>query len=201
MTAADEDRVALERAKIRHLIEDWASFRDGCQWDRLRRTYAPGATMAVSWFSGSALEFVDRCAANLVPAQHVLGGSQIDIAGNRALSDTRTVILLRVPLHGVLCDIAAVGGFRDRLLRRDGSWLLQHRVAVFEKDMVQPVIPGEIVPFDRERLMHGPAAYRFCAYLWSAQGIPVNMNLPAIGSAALAHLNTAEHSWLDEAAL
>ena len=61
MTLTASDRATLDRAGVLQTIGDWAMWRDTEQWDRLRSVYAPEATMAVSWFSGTASDFVTRC--------------------------------------------------------------------------------------------------------------------------------------------
>lgn len=200
MTPVESDADALERIKLLRPVQDWATFRDGEQWDRLRAVYAPGATTAVSWFDGSASEFVDRCqqmaAGGAVAAHHVMGTSQADRHGDRALVDSRVTILMRLELHGVLCDVTAVSRFVDRVVQHDGAWLIARRVAVFEKDGIQPVHPGDRLELDRAKLDSYPASYRFCTYALVARGGVPNLSLPAPGSAALAALYATERAWL-----
>ena len=181
-------------------MQDWAAFRDGGQWDRLRAVYAPGATTTVSWFDGPATEFVDRCrqmaATSEVAAHHVMGTSQSDRCGGRALVESRVTILMRLALHGVPCDVTAVSRFIDRVVRQDGAWLIASRVAVFEKDGIQPVYPGDHLKLDRAALDTYPPAYRFCTYALVARGGTPNLSLPAPGSPALAALHEAGRAWL-----
>ena len=200
MIPGESDTDALERIKLLRPVQDWASFRDGEQWDRLRAVYAPGATTAVSWFDGSASGFIDRCqqmaATGAVAAHHVMGSSQADLHGDRALVNSRVTILMRLELHGVLCDITATSRFIDRVVRHDGAWLIARRMAVFEKDAIQPVHPGDRLELDRARLDSYPASYRFCTYALVARGGVPNLSLPEPGSAALAALNVTERAWL-----
>src|SRR5262245_51627692 len=43
------------------LIQSWGFYRDQGKWPELTATFAPEGEIAVSWFSGSFREFVDRC--------------------------------------------------------------------------------------------------------------------------------------------
>lgn len=202
MNLTDSDRAAIERVKILQPVGDWALWRDMEQWDRLRSVYAPGATMAVSWFDGLASDFVTRCetmndtTANPMVSQHLLGGSQVQCRGARALVDTRVSILMRLAVHGVACDVTAIGRFHDRLVRSGEGWSIDRRVAIFEKDMMQSVVPGESLNVDRAKFLGFPAAYRCCAYTLAERGMTINASLPAPGSPALAALYAAGQDWL-----
>ncbi len=157
MNVSPPDRDAIERIRLLQPVQDWAAFRDTEQWDRLRAVYAPGATTAVSWFDGDANEFVSRCqqmaAGGEVAAHHAIGTSQCDRCGDRALVSSRVTILMRLAVHGVLCDVTAVSRFIDRVVRHSDDWLITARVAVFEKDGIQPVYPGDRLELDRSKLL------------------------------------------------
>ena len=43
------------------LIQAWGFYRDQGKWPELLATFAPDGQIAISWFSGSFGEFVDRC--------------------------------------------------------------------------------------------------------------------------------------------
>lgn len=43
------------------LIQAWGLYRDQGKWPQLLATFVPEGEIAVSWFSGSFREFVDRC--------------------------------------------------------------------------------------------------------------------------------------------
>lgn len=202
MNLTDSALAAIERTKVLQPVGDWALWRDMEQWDRLRAVYAPGATMAVSWFDGLASEFVARCqkmnetTANPMVSQHLLGGSQVQLRGARALVETRVSILMRLAVHGVECDVTAIGRFHDWLIRPDEAWLIDRRVAIFEKDMMQGAVPGESLDVDRAKFLGFPAAYRCCAYALAERGMTINASLPAPGSSALAALYAAGQDWL-----
>jgi hypothetical protein len=52
---AREDKLA-----IIEVIQNWALWRDGGDWERLRGAFHPEGTMTATWFSGPADEFIAK---------------------------------------------------------------------------------------------------------------------------------------------
>jgi SnoaL-like domain len=50
-----------DKSACAELIQAWAIYRDQGKWPQLLATFVPEGEIAVSWFSGSFREFVDRC--------------------------------------------------------------------------------------------------------------------------------------------
>ncbi len=199
---AETDAGTLERVRLLRPVQDWAAFRDGERWTELRAVYASDARMAVSWFDGPAGEFVDRCeqmSGGPVVAHHIMGASEITLGRDRALVDSRVTIMMRLLVGGVLCDVTAISRFYDRVVRHDGEWLIAYRVAIFDKDGLHPVYPGEQPAVDRATLDTFPANFRWCCYTLAERGGTPNLSLPAPGSPALAALYAAGRAWLNEA--
>src|SRR5262245_23175877 len=135
---------ALDRAAIRDLIESWALWRDAGMWDRLRTVWHADGQMMATWFQGSADDFIAASRdsfARGVRAQHSLGGMAIDVAGARAVAQTKVQILHRSAVHGVVCDFTCVGRFYDFFEKREGRWGLVLRQPIYEKDRLDPVDP------------------------------------------------------------
>jgi len=80
----------LDKHEIVELIQNWGFWRDQGNWERLRNTFHPEGTITVSWFSGPFSEFIRR-SMNMRKtrshAKHVIGGTMVGIAGNRATAD------------------------------------------------------------------------------------------------------------------
>jgi hypothetical protein len=83
-------------------------YRDSLLWDKFRTLWHADGRMKATWFNGPYEEFIRvteegvRHGLNIL---HILGGSAIEVNGNRATSLTRFVILQRATLDGVLCDV------------------------------------------------------------------------------------------------
>ena len=46
----------------------------------------------------------------------------IDIAGPRAIAQSKMTISQRAPVEGIVCDVVCTGRFYDLLEKRDGRW-------------------------------------------------------------------------------
>jgi hypothetical protein len=190
---------AQDKLAIRELIENWAVWRDSFQWDRFRTVWHPEGRMWATWFQGTYEEFI---AANLdgykrgVRIYHFLGGSSIDIAGKRAIAQTKMSISQRAPLEGVECDVLCIGRFYDFLEKRRGKWGLVWRRLTYEKDQIVPVQPGQAPKLDRKLLERFPIGYRHLAYLQTKVGYKVKEDMPGVDGPETDALYTLGARWL-----
>lgn len=189
----------LDRAAITRVVQDWGLHRDAGCWDELLSHYTPDASMTTTWFVGSASEFVRRsreAAAAGAQAQHFIGAASIELAGDRAVAQTRMQLLLRAPVHGVVVDVVCHGRFHDLFARTEGQWRIRQRVPIYEKDRLDPVLPGQPLALDPARLAALPAGCRHLAYVQTAGGSQLTPDLPCPGNAALARLTAQGAAWL-----
>src|ERR1019366_2310904 len=113
--------------------------------------------MMAPWFQGPAREFtrVSREAfeqgASII--LHFLGGTTIDLAGPRAIAQTKMTIAQRGQLDGVLCDVVCTGRFYDFLERREDRWGIVLRQPIYEKDRLDPVDPAATLALSAQRLL------------------------------------------------
>lgn len=188
-----------DQSEIRDLIEGWAIWRDTADWERLRSAYHEGGQMMTTWFEGSAAEFVDRSIqafARGSMSHHVLGGIFIEVAGTRAVAQTRMVLHARAVLDGVECDAACTGRFVDLLEKRDGRWGIVLRQPVYEKDRLDPVDPSARLELDRSVLDRFPIGYRHLAYLQTKTGQSVGLGLPGLRGPEIERLQAKGREWL-----
>lgn len=196
--SSKESRRVNDSQEIADLIQSWGFWRDQAQWDKLATTFHPEGTIHVTWFKGRFSGFIEasrEMRKTRRGSKHELGGSRIDLRGRRAVAETNVRIMGRRELHGVECDSTAWSRFYDFLEKRE-RWAICRRVAVYEKDRVDPVIPGSVIPFDAARLASMPKAYRFLGYSLAAGGFPVSTDLPTDDSPALEQLLRDAQTWL-----
>jgi hypothetical protein len=189
----------LDRLAIRELIENWAVWRDARLWDRFRTLWHEDGRMMATWFQGSAEEFIrvnDEGWARGVRILHFLGGSSIEIAGERAIAQTKMTISQRAPVEGVLCDVVCTGRFYDFLERRAGRWGLVLRQPIYEKDRLDPVDPAARLDLDRDLLARFPEGYRHLAYLQTRIGYQVKRDMPGLDGPELEALYARGAEWL-----
>jgi len=196
--------VAAEQRAIRDLVENWAVWRDARLWDRFRTVWHADGRMMATWFQGSFEDFIkvnDEGWARGVRILHFLGGSMIDVAGNRAIAQTKMTISQRAPVEGVICDVVCTGRFYDFFEKRNGRWGLVLRQPIYEKDRLDPVDPAAKLALDRDLLARFPEGYRHLAYLQTKIGYQVKTDMPGIEGPELDKLYERSARWLNGEAL
>jgi hypothetical protein len=127
---------------------------------------------------------------------HFLGGSSIDLAGERAIAQTKMTINQRAEVHGVLVDVVCTGRFYDFVERREGVWGIARRQPIYEKDRMDVVDPAAEVALEQDALAAFPEGYRHLAYLQREQGFDVKNGLPGLTGSAVETLYSEGAAWL-----
>ena len=195
---------AADKAAIRELLENWVLWRDARLWDRYRTVWHSDGRMMATWFQGSFEEFIkvnDEGWARGVRILHFLGGCSVDVAGDRAIAQTKMTISQRAPVDGVICDVVCTGRFFDFFARREGRWGMVLRQPIYEKDRLDPVDPAAKLELDQDLLKRFPEGYRHLAYLQSRIGYKVKTDMPGIDGPELVHLYARGARWLKGDAL
>jgi hypothetical protein len=189
----------LDRLTIRELIENWAVWRDALQWERFRTVWHDDGVMMATWVQGTAEEFIAASKAGWakgVSILHFLGGHSADVAGHRAIAQTKMTISQRTTVHDVECDVVCTGRFYDFLEKRDGRWGLVLRQPIYEKDRIDPLVPGTPIPLEPELLARFPPGYRHLAYIQAKIGYPVKTDMPGLKGPEVEALYARGRAWL-----
>jgi hypothetical protein len=190
---------AEDRALIRDLVENWALWRDAGDWERFRTVWHEDAVMMATWFQGPATEFIRVSREGFergVNILHFLGGTTIDLAGERAIAQTKMTISQRAEVEGVMCDVTCTGRFYDFLERRQGSWGIVLRQPIYEKDRLDPIDPAASLALDSDRLGRFPVGYRHLAYLQTGIGYDVKVDMPGLAGPEVERLYRRGETWL-----
>ena len=188
-----------DRRAIRDLIENWAVWRDALMWDRFRTVWHDDGRMMATWFQGTADEFIKVSQEGYergVRILHFLGGSSVDIAGARAIAQTKMTISQRASVDGVVCDVVCTGRFYDFFEKRDDRWGLVLRQPIYEKDRLDPIDPAAPLQLDRNLLAQFPEGYRHLAYLQTRIGYKVKTDMPGLDGPEVAALYRRGEDWL-----
>src|SRR5690349_11696826 len=188
-----------DRIAIRDLVENWAVWRDAGDWQRFRSVWFDDGRMMATWTQGTADEFIQMSKdgwAKGVSILHFLGGQSIDLAGNRAISQTKMTIAQRGRVHDVVVDVVCTGRFYDFLEKRDGRWGFVLRQPIYEKDRMDPVDPAAKLSLDPALLAKFPEGYRHLAYLQSQIGYPVKTDMPGLTGPEVEALYARCQAWL-----
>ena len=188
-----------DKLAISELIENWALWRDAGDWDRFATVWHDDGWMTATWFQGPARKFIEVSRDGFekgVSILHFLGGFTCDLAGERAIAQTKMTINQRAAVGDVLVDVVCTGRFYDFLEKRQGRWGIVRRQPIYEKDRMDPVDPAAQLALDPERLARFPEGYRHLAYLQSKVGFNVKGDLPGLKGAAVQKLYAEGAAWL-----
>jgi SnoaL-like domain len=188
-----------DRFAIRELVENWALWRDAGDWERFRTVWHDDGRMMATWFQGSADEFIRVSREGWdkgVSILHFLGGCSIDLAGNRAIAQTKMTISQRGDVDGVRCDVVCTGRFYDFIERRAGRWGLALRQPIYEKDRIDPLDPSLALKLDQTTLGRFPEGYRHLAYIQTKIGYKVKPDMPGLKGPGVEALYRRGNAWL-----
>jgi hypothetical protein len=194
---------------IRDVVESWVLWRDAGDWDRFATVWHDDGWMTATWFQGPARQFIEVSRAGFergVSILHFLGGFTCDVAGSRAVAQTKMTINQRATVEGVLVDVVCTGRFYDFLERRPGradrfdGWGIVRRQPIYEKDRMDPVDPAAALELDAAHLGGFPEGYRHLAYLQSRNGFTIKQDLPGLRGAAVKRLYAEGAAWLSGSA-
>jgi hypothetical protein len=197
-----DDRTA-DRLAIRDLIENWVVWRDAGDWDRFAAVWHDDGRMMATWFQGPASEFIRVSRegfARGVRILHFLGGTSIDLRGDRAIAQTKMTISQRASVDGVVCDVVCTGRFYDFFDKRVDRWGLVLRQPIYEKDRLDPVDPAAKLVLDADLLARFPEGYRHLAYLQTRIGYTVKPDMPGLAGPEVDALYAAGARYLGGAA-
>ena len=190
---------------IRQLIDNWAIWRDAGDWARFATVWHDDGWMSATWFQGPAARFIDVSREGFergVSILHFLGGFTCDVAGNRAIAQTKMTINQRAVVDGVLVDVVCTGRFYDFLEQRPervaqaGGWGIVRRQPIYEKDRMDPVDPAATLALDADLLARFPEGYRHLGYLQTKNGFTVKTGLPGLRGPAVQTLYEQGAAWL-----
>ncbi|MBR0834546.1 nuclear transport factor 2 family protein [Bradyrhizobium manausense] len=198
------DQQLLDRLAIRDLVENWAVWRDAGDWERFATVWHEEGWMSATWFQGPARDFMrvsQEGFAKGVRILHFLGGTSIDLSGERAIAQTKMTISQRAVVHDVLCDVVCTGRFYDFLEKRQnqsgiGKWGIVRRQPIYEKDRIDPVDPAATLRLDQQTLAALPEGYRHLAYMQELIGYKVKRDMPGLIGPEVEKLYGEGRDWL-----
>ena len=191
--------VIYEELQIRKLLERWVVWRDAGDWERFASVWHPDGVMMATWFQGHFKDFIKVSREGWekgVSILHFLGGSAIEVNGERAIAQTKMTISQRGLVEGVLCDVVCTGRFYDYVQKVEGEWKLRHRQPIYEKDRVDPVDPAAALKLNQPLLATLPEGYRHLTYIQQNIGYTVKMDMPMLKGPQVQALYKHGQAWL-----
>jgi SnoaL-like domain len=191
-----------DAGEIRELVDNWALWRDAGDWERFATVWTRDGRMSATWFEGPAAEFIRASREGFergVSILHFLGGTTVDVAGERAIAQTKMTILQRAVIDGVEVDVDCIGRFYDFVAREDGAWRIARRQPIYEKDRLFVLDPAGALLLEPALLARFPPGYRHLAYVQSKLGFDVRPGLPGLTGEAVERLYAEGRGWLSGA--
>jgi SnoaL-like domain len=191
--------ISDEKAAIREVIENWVLWRDAGDWEHFATVWHDDGWMTATWFQGPARKFIEVSREGFekgVNILHFLGGFTCEVAGCRAIAQTKMTINQRAQVDDVVVDVVCTGRFYDFFEKR-GHWGIVRRQPIYEKDRMDPVDPTARLTLDAGRLAQFPEGYRHLAYLQSKIGFTIKDNLPGLRGQAVETLYKEGAAWLN----
>jgi hypothetical protein len=191
--------VSDDRQLIRDLVENWVVWRDAGDWERFAGVWHDDGFMMATWFQGPATDFIRVSQEGFergVSILHFLGGTSIDLAGERAIVQTKMTISQRAEVHDVACDVVCTGRIYDFVERRDGRWGIVLRQPIYEKDRLDPIDPAATLELDPELLARFPVGYRHLGYVQTGLGFEVKRDMPGLTGPEVQRLYGRGARWL-----
>jgi hypothetical protein len=196
------DELASKLA-IREVVERWVLWRDAGDWDRFAEVWHADGYMTATWFQGGYRDFIAVSRQGFeagVRILHFLGGTAVDVCGDRAVAQTKMTITQRGLVHGVEVDVVCTGRFYDFFECCDQRWAIVRRQPIYERDRMDPVDPAASLSLDAAQLGRFPYGYRHLAYLQTELGFAVKPGLPELTGAAVEQLAWEGRAWLEGSA-
>jgi SnoaL-like domain len=184
MTASDLPQALLDAADvsaITQLVLTERECRDLGRWDEMRRCFFADSQVRLSWFTGSGPDFVtgsiDMARRGML-AKHRLGPVRVQRNGDRALASFVGAIDIPATIDGVDLMLTSLARFLYRAARRDERWGLSGFDAIYLRDELHAVVPGQVVPVTPAQVAGFRPAYRMLSFVLARQGYVVNAELP-----------------------
>lgn len=193
------NRLFEDKLLIHELIDNWVIWSDSGDWERFATVWHDDGWMTATWFQGPASEFVKARRTGFergVSIIHFLGAFTCDIKDDRAVAQTKMTINQRACVDGVEVDAVCTGRFYDFLAFRAGRWAIVRRQPIYEKDRLDPVVPGTKLVLDTKLLEKFPEGYRHLAYLQTKAGFNVELGLPGLRGPEVEELYREGKEWL-----
>ena len=190
---------AVDVSAVSQLILRERLSRDLGLWEQMRDCFHDDSVVRLSWINASGPEFVQRSkemAARNVKASHRLGPILVTLAGDRAIAQLSAIIDIPSKVRGIAVIFSSYARFLFRAERRKDVWRLFGFDAIYQRDEITPVIPGQVVMIEPEELKNFRPSYRLLSFCLMYGGFPVRNDLAGVDRPDLVDAVTGEvYAW------
>jgi hypothetical protein len=200
--------VFLDEYAVSQLIMRERQARETHDFDAEAACFHPDAGVEVSWFSGTATEFVEAgrkasmAGSDANAAAPVFFDSMspaaVWVKGDRAIADTSCAVHMFAELDGGGAHVTSYTRLLWRAQRYDRRWLIAGLHGIYIRDTLEACNPAQVPVIDLNKLAGFRSSYKHLSYLISARGAPVRNDRAGVDRPDLvAALRAAEQAWLN----
>jgi len=172
---------ATDITAITQLVVRERESRDLCLWNRMAGCFFEDSLVDISWFKGTGKEFVVASKGMYergIRAKHRLGPVLVTRNGDRAVATLSGIIDIPQSINGVELTLSSHALFLYRVEKRSGEWGLMSFGAIYRRDELIPVTPGQSVTIAADELAGYRSSYRNLSWSLAQTGYAVNNDLP-----------------------
>jgi hypothetical protein len=154
--------------------------RDRGWWAQMADCFHPDSRVTLSWFDGPGSEFVARSQKMSESGLRILhrpSPPAVHLHGNKAVLELPLAVERRFLLKGVEADLTSFTRMLYQLEQRETGWKILFMNAIYERDTLNPTLPGTTLDIDYAKLAEFRAPYRFVAYDISLGGRSMTADL------------------------
>ena len=154
--------------------------RDLGRWDEMRACFHSDAQVRVSWFHGSAADFVKGSidmAARMVN-RHRLSPIHVELSDERAIATFSAIVEIPTKLNETEMTLLIYARFVYRAEKRHDQWGIAYFDSIYLRDELTAGVPGRSISIDPQDLRQFRTSYRLLSYVLSQHGYTIRSDLP-----------------------
>jgi hypothetical protein len=171
---------AADVSAVTQLILKERENRDLGRWDEMRDCFHPDAQVRVSWFRGSAADFIKGSIdmARRMVNRHRLSPVHVVLSGNRAVATLSAIVEIPTRLQEIDMMLLIYSRFVYRAEKRENQWRILSFDAIYLRDELTPAIPGNSISIAPLELQAFRPTYRLLSYVLNKHGYNISSDLP-----------------------
>ena len=204
MTEAARLQSVMDKSEIIEVSHVLLSSRDAGDWEKLAQCFHADARVTTSWFDGTAQEFA-VAAKNMMDGhhptdtqRHMISNPRVSICGNRAVNEYYVILYQGRTMDGYEFDFQTWSVTIDLFENRNGAWRICKRSNIYEKDRMDPHVPGSVphAYYAQLDLSRYPTAIRYHCYRNERSSGQAPKNLILKGSPEETAARSQAAAWL-----
>lgn len=176
LARAGAPAISADGEAVTQLVLRERQTRDRGWYEEMADCFTSDATISMSWFTGSAAEFIATTKARTeggVWGRHRLSPPTVRINGDRAWAELPLGIEFTIDVDGTPADLVSYCRSQYRCERTRDGWKIAAITSIYERDTITPSIPGQTPDIDPEAFTGLRHAYRNLAWYFAQQGTPL----------------------------